>query len=95
MPSVKFNFFDHTKLLLADSARLITFIAADSELRAYTLAGVVRDAARYGLLQTSKAGEPTIVAPDENVLVEPRRLARSKRIHGVLQKLTFCIEVLK
>lgn len=84
--SWQFNFFDHTKILLTDSATTVTFIGPDYKLKVYPLAKLLRRAERFNILDKS-APVPTSSDP-----------AKQKTIDGLVflfDKLQYCKDVLK
>ena len=83
---LQFNFFDHTKILLTNAGKVVTFIGPDYKLKSYPLAKLVRRAARIGLIN----GNGTIISSTDP--------AKQKTIDGLVflfGKLEYCTEVLK
>jgi serine/threonine protein kinase len=94
---MQFNFFDHCKVLLSENAQVATFIGQDYRIQTYTLATVIKEGLKLGLLKTSATGKTIISLPPDAGNAGPgSRLARKmETCHFLLTKLEYCCEVLR
>lgn len=89
----QFNFFDHTKLLLTDSGRAVTFIGPDYKLKTYALASLMREAARLGLLPRERVLQFDL--PVDHAQQEDRRQRKQAAVHFMLNKLVYALDVVQ
>lgn len=94
---LQFNFFgDHTKLLLSENGNVITYIGADYRLKTYTLAKLIHDAARLGLINPDMPSDQydfSISPGSEHS--DPRYAKKQVLLQSILQKLVYCADILR
>lgn len=81
---IKFNFYDHTKLLLTENGTTITFIDKEFNLKTYSLLTLFHEASRLDYYRAS---------PNPNQ--DPRRKVRLEGMKFLIEKLEYCRDVLK
>lgn len=89
----QFNFFDHTKLILTESAQAVTFIGPDYRLKTYALASLMREAGRLGLLRNPEPMQFDLPADHEQQ--EERRQRKQAAVHFMLGKLVYALEAVR
>jgi hypothetical protein len=82
---------------LSENAQVATFIGQDYRIQTYTLATVIKEGLKLGLLKTSATGKTIIsLPPDAGNAGAGSRLARKlETCHFLLTKLEYCCEVLR
>jgi hypothetical protein len=81
---LQFNFFDHTKIVLTGDGHAVTLIGQDYRLKTYPLAKLVREGVQLEAEAAAAAGE-----------LEPRRQRKADQVRFILDKLSYCAEVLR
>jgi hypothetical protein len=80
----KFNFFDHTKVIISERGSVLTFINQDQRLRTYSIASLMAEAHRLGLYS-----EVDPVGSDDKLA------KKQENMSFLISKLEYCRDVLK